>query len=160
MMGLMELSRLQLTEERSRSMRHHLRDLVNNAGLSGAAILMDSGAVIAHASQREWNHLDELGALAVGTFYSAREISKRLGENHFSGLHYEGAHSHFFLWPLRGDFILLCTFGQETKLASVRSCCQRHSQVLNTELRTASHESQETAALPADGMGLSAAARW
>ena len=87
-----------------------------------AAIVQDSGFVVADEGEASYHDLGETGALATGTFFAARALARRLGEGAFAGLHYEGADRHFLLAPLGDDCLLLVVFTDQTRPAIVRAC--------------------------------------
>jgi predicted regulator of Ras-like GTPase activity (Roadblock/LC7/MglB family) len=116
---------LNLTSEGSRDLRAALEELCRESDAHYAAIVQDSGFVVADEGEASYHDLGETGALATGTFFAARALARRLGEDAFTGLQYDGADRHFLLAPVGEDCLLLVVFTDRTRPAIVRACVRR-----------------------------------
>lgn len=92
-----------------------------NADVAYAALLEESGMVFADAGDESLRDHGETAALAVGAYHATQEVARRLGEPAFEGLCHEGKSRHFYISPVDGRFMLFSVFGNETRLALVRS---------------------------------------
>jgi predicted regulator of Ras-like GTPase activity (Roadblock/LC7/MglB family) len=116
---------LNLTADCSRNLRSSLARLCHESDARYAAIVQDSGFVVADEGEASYHDLGETGALATGTFFAARALARRLGEANFAGLHYEGSDRHFLLAPIGDDCLLLVVFTDQTRPAIVRACVRK-----------------------------------
>jgi predicted regulator of Ras-like GTPase activity (Roadblock/LC7/MglB family) len=116
---------LNVSAEHSRDLRSLLAHLCHESDARYAAIVQDSGFVVADEGEASYHDLGETGALATGTFFAARALARRLGEANFAGLHYEGADRHFLLAPVGDDCLLLVVFADQTRPAIVRACVRQ-----------------------------------
>jgi hypothetical protein len=116
---------LNLTREGSRTLRATLGELCRESDAHYAAVVQDSGFVVADEGDASYHDLGETGALATGTFFAARALARRLGESAFAGLQYDGADRHFLLAPVADDCLLLVVFTGRTRPAIVRACARR-----------------------------------
>jgi predicted regulator of Ras-like GTPase activity (Roadblock/LC7/MglB family) len=90
-----------------------------------AAVIEESGLVLAQAGDATLQDQGETAALAAGAYHAVRETARRLGEPSFEGLSHQGVHRHFHLSPVDTRFLLLSVFGNDTRLALVRACAVR-----------------------------------
>lgn len=90
-----------------------------------AAVIEESGGVLAQAGEAALQDHGETAALAAGAYHAVRETARRLGEPSFEGLSHQGLHRHFHLSPVDERFLLLSVFGNDTRLALVRACALR-----------------------------------
>ena len=90
-----------------------------------AAVIDESGGVLAQTGEAALQDQGETAALAAGAYHAVRETARRLGEPSFEGLSHQGLHRHFHLGPVDDRFLLLSVFGNDTRLALVRACAQR-----------------------------------
>ena len=125
-----------LSSARSRRLRQALDHLRTEADLRHVSLIHDSGMVLCESGDGSCKDQGELGALATGAFFAARELARRVGDSDFSGLHYDGRNRHFFVASLSGDAFLFCVFANETKIAIVRACVARAANALAIDLVT------------------------
>lgn len=131
----MSVPALSLSSEASRALREGLDDFCAEADLRYAAVLQDAGMVLAECGDAACRDQGETGAIATGAFFASQALAQRLGEGDFSGLHYEGRQRHFFIASVTTETLVLCVFGNETKIAIVRACARRHLPRLAAALR-------------------------
>ena len=113
---------LTLTPETIRPLLAALESLNNEAEARRVALLHESGLVLAETGEDAHQDHGESGALAAGTFFAACHLARRLGEESFSGLHYQGASRDFLLTAAGPEALLLVVFDQRTRPAIVRAC--------------------------------------
>ncbi len=124
----------ELSTDSARAIRGLLIRLGKESEARYTALLQDSGLVLCDAGDAAYRDAGETGALASGTFFAAQQLARRLQENDFTGLHYEGADRHFLLAPAGADTLLFVVFGPETRPAIVRACVRKILPDLVTEL--------------------------
>jgi len=74
------LSNLVLLADEVEAVRVVLSRLVDEAAADGALLLLRSGEIAVAQVEAGFGQLETLGALLVGSFASAREIARLLGE--------------------------------------------------------------------------------
>ena len=117
---------LTLTPETIRPLLAALESLNNEAEARRVALLHESGLVLAETGEDAHQDHGETGALAAGTFFAACHLARRLGEESFSGLHYQGASRDFLLTAAGPEALLLVVFDQRTRPAIVRACVGKY----------------------------------
>ncbi|MFN0127543.1 MAG: roadblock/LC7 domain-containing protein [Verrucomicrobiales bacterium] len=115
-----------LTAHSIRPILAALEALTQEAESRRSALLHDSGLVLAEYGEDAGQDQGESGALAAGAFFTARHLARRLGEESFAGLHYQGVHRDFFLTAVGSEALLLVVFDQRTKPAIIRACVHKY----------------------------------
>jgi predicted regulator of Ras-like GTPase activity (Roadblock/LC7/MglB family) len=117
---------LTLTAETVGPLLAALESLGAEAEARRVAVLHDSGLVLAESGEEAHRDRGESGALAAGVFFAARQLARRLGDEAFTGLHYEGASIDFLLADAGPETLLLVVFDDRTRPAIVRACVTKH----------------------------------
>jgi len=117
---------LTLTAETIRPLLAALESLAREAETRRVALLHESGLVLAETGEDAHQDHGESGALAAGAFFAACHLARRLGENSFAGLHYQGATRDFLLTAAGPESLLLVVFDQRTRPAIIRACIGKY----------------------------------
>ncbi len=115
-----------LTSETLRPILAALEALAQEAEARRVALLHESGIVLADCGEDARLDQGESGALAAGAFLTARHLARRLGEDSFAGLHYQGVHRDFLLTAVDPESLVLIVFDHRTKPAIVRACAHKY----------------------------------
>ena len=105
-----------------------LREMLRSSGARSVLLInRDDGSVLACEGFADALDRTSLGALAAGTFASAREIAHLIGEEEFSVLFHQGKRQHVHV-NLAGERGLLMTlFDDSTTVGLVRLCARKAS---------------------------------
>ena len=120
------IAHLTLTAETIRPLMAALESLASEAEARRVALLHESGLVLAETGEDAHQDHGESGALAAGAFFAARHLARRLGEEAFTGLHYQGASRDFLLAAAGPEALLLVVFDIRTRPAIVRACIGKY----------------------------------
>lgn len=97
-----------------------LQRLVDNCVGSCAFLLDRSGQMITSRGDGCEGNLVLLGALIGGSFASAREIARLLGEDQFQTLFQQGQKQHIMTSAVGSQWLLSVIFGRKTQMGLVR----------------------------------------
>jgi predicted regulator of Ras-like GTPase activity (Roadblock/LC7/MglB family) len=105
-----------------------LREMLRSSGARCVLLVnRDDGSVLASEGFVDTLDRTSLGALAAGSFASAREIANLVGEEEFSVLFHQGKQQHIHV-NLAGERGLLMTlFDDATTVGLVRLCAKKAS---------------------------------
>ena len=94
----------------------------------------DDGSLITCEGEQE--HLDtvSLGALAAGSFASAKEIARLVGEPEFTVLFHQGERQHILVNLVGVHGLLMALFDDRTTIGLVRLCAREAAAQLEARL--------------------------
>jgi len=123
---MIETTGLTISEAQLPDIEHALEEML--AGSKAASVLLinsDDGSLISARGLTEELDTTSLAALAAGTFASAREIARLVGEPEFTVLFHQGKRQHVHV-NLAGEHGLLMTlFSDDTTVGLVRLCARK-----------------------------------
>lgn len=97
-----------------------LQSLLDNSLATYALLLDQSGQIVAGRGEKSHSEAVLLGALIAGSFASAREIARLLGEERFQTLFQQGLRYHLLTTAIGGYWLLVVVFGKKTPVGLVR----------------------------------------
>lgn len=97
-----------------------LQRLLDNCLASCAVLLDRSGQLVTARGDGYRDSLVLLGALIAGSFASAREIARLLGEEQFQSLFQQGQRHHILTTAVDRQWLLAVVFGNKSELGMVR----------------------------------------
>jgi predicted regulator of Ras-like GTPase activity (Roadblock/LC7/MglB family) len=106
-------------------------------GSKAACVLLinpHDGSLIAARGPTEALDTTSLAALAAGTFASATEIARLVGEPEFTVLFHQGKQSHVHVSVAGQHALLMTLFGDETTVGLVRLCAKKTCLSIQTAL--------------------------
>jgi predicted regulator of Ras-like GTPase activity (Roadblock/LC7/MglB family) len=133
-----------------------LQGVLDNSLATCAFLLDRSGQVVAIRGDRHHGQVVLLGALIAGSFASAREIARLLGEEQFQTLFQQGRRQHLLTTAVSGYWLLVIVFGKKTPVGLVRVLSGQAATELTTILQGVNRSEPKSASLGA-GFGTSAA---
>jgi len=110
--------------------RVRLAQLVEEASLDAALLLLRSGEVAVSHSERKLSQADTLGALLAANFASAREIARILGETGFNSQFQQGQNRHVVTHAVGDGWLLSTVFAQQSQLGLVKVLAARAAEDL------------------------------
>lgn len=135
----------------------YLQTILDNSLATCAFLLDRSGQVVAIRGDRYRSEAVLLGALIAGSFASAREIARLLGEEQFETLFQQGKRQHLLTTAIGGYWLLVIVFGKKTQVGLVRVLSRQVASELSTILRDVSCRSESTTVSLGATFGSSAA---
>lgn len=112
-----------------------LQRLLDNC-LARCAVLLDrSGQLVTARGDGYRESLVVLGALVAGSFASAREIARLLGEEQFQSLFQQGQRQHILTTAVDRQWLLAVVFGNKSELGMVRLLSSQAASELQQILR-------------------------
>ena len=126
--------------------------------IAGCAMLLDhSGQIVAKRGDRFHSESVPLGALIAGSFASAREIARLLGEEQFQTLFQQGRRQHVLTIAVNRSWLLVVVFDKKTSVGLVRVLCGQAAQELSSILAEVCQQPELQRASLATGFGRLAA---
>lgn len=132
---MIETASLTITETQLSEIESALEEMLT--GSNAASVLLinsNDGSLITAKGLTEELDTTSLAALAAGTFASAREIARLVGELEFTVLFHQGKRHHVHVNQAGEHGLLMTLFTDDTTVGLVRLCarkaCPRVHQVL------------------------------
>ena len=125
-----------VTEEQSRQMTAVLTDLAAQAEAEAVFLGDSAGNIIACISLPGTETVQNIAALAAGSFSATRELARMIGETSFSSIYHKGEQSSIYMQTMAGTFLLLIIFGKGTAVGLVKLYVDKASQELEPILRS------------------------
>jgi len=112
-----------------------------------AVFLCDRGGnVIAQHSIEAYSNIENIGALAAGSFFATLELARLIGEPKFRCLNHQGEDTSIYMEGLSEDLLLIIVFGRESNVGLVKLYAKHVGRELakfSMNVDTASGEHQE-----------------
>jgi predicted regulator of Ras-like GTPase activity (Roadblock/LC7/MglB family) len=109
-----------LSVEKSTEIEAVLLDLLVRAE-AGAVFLCDRGGnILVQNTTEEYQHEENIAALAAGSFFATRELARLIGEPVFQYIFHRGERTSIFMQQSAGDTLLLVVFGKESNPGLVK----------------------------------------
>ncbi len=123
---MIEITGLKITQTGLAELEEALGEMLEGSKASSVLLInCDDGSLIAARGLTEELDTTSLAALAAGTFASAREIARLVGEPEFTVLFHQGKRQHVHV-NLAGQHGLLMTlFNDDTTVGLVRLCARK-----------------------------------
>ena len=136
-----------VTEEQSKLLTTVLSDIAVQTEANAVFLSDYGGNIIAHISPAGDETIQNIAALAAGSFSATRELAGMIGEPTFSSVFHKGEHSSIFIQSIARSFLMLVIFGKETTIGLVKLYVEKACQELDPLLRKM--QDQGVAAQPA-----------
>lgn len=112
-----------ITEERDRIIGQLLQDLLVKAE-SEAVFLCDRGGYILNQTAvRDYDHHDNIAALAAGSFFATREIARLVGEPEFQSVLHQGDNKGIYMQNVN-DLLIVVVYGPESNAGLTKLCAE------------------------------------
>jgi predicted regulator of Ras-like GTPase activity (Roadblock/LC7/MglB family) len=123
---MIETNGIKITQAGLVDLEETLAEMLSGSKASSVLLInSDDGSLIAARGLTEALDTTSLAALAAGTFASAREIARMVGEPEFTVLFHQGKRQHVHV-NLAGEHGLLMTlFNDDTTVGLVRLCARK-----------------------------------
>jgi len=136
-----------LTAEQCRAMENQLSDLLVRSESEAVFLCNRGGYILAASAVEDYEHDDNIAALAAGSFYATREIASMVGEPEFRYVFHQGDKKSIFMQTTAMDLLLVVVFGESSNPGLVRLCADEMSAGLEEEFKAASDRKSLRAAL-------------
>jgi predicted regulator of Ras-like GTPase activity (Roadblock/LC7/MglB family) len=118
---------LSLSPEQSEFLESVLIGLLIQSEADAVFLCDRAGNIVAQHCSRPYEQMDNIAALASGSFYATRILAGLLGENEFRQVIHQGAGTSIFMQYMSSDLLILVVFGQRSnpglvKLYASESC--------------------------------------
>jgi len=123
---MIETASLTITETQLSEIESALEEML--AGSKAACVLLinsDDGSLIAAKGLTKELDTTSLAALAAGTFASAGEIARLVGEPEFTVLFHQGKRQHVHVNQAGEHGLLMTLFTDDTTVGLVRLCARK-----------------------------------
>jgi predicted regulator of Ras-like GTPase activity (Roadblock/LC7/MglB family) len=113
-----------LTEELNKSVSELLADLLVRAEAEAVFLCNKGGYILAESMVRDYEHNDNIAALAAGSFFATREIARLVGEPEFRCVFHHGERKGIFIHNTKSDLLLVLVFGRQSSPGLVKLCTE------------------------------------
>lgn len=129
-----------LTALQCEAMENQLSDLLVRSESEAVFLCNKGGYILAASAVEDYEHNDNIAALAAGSFYATREIARLVGEPEFRYVFHQGNKKSIFMQTTALDLLLVVVFGESSNPGLVRLCADEMSSGLEAEFKAASEE--------------------
>ena len=136
-----------LTAEQCRAMENQLSDLLVRSESEAVFLCNRGGYILAASAVEDYEHDDNIAALAAGSFYATREIASMVGEPEFRYVFHQGDKKSIFMQTTAMDLLLVVVFGESSNPGLVRLCADEMSSGLEEDFTAATDRKSLRAAL-------------
>jgi len=123
------MSGFAISEAQSKKLHSALHDLSVQAEAKSVFMSDRGGNIIAQTSQDQDGTIDNVAALAAGSFCATRELARMIGEPEFHSIFHQGERANIYIQSTVFDILILVLFGKETtpglvKLYTEKTCLE------------------------------------
>ncbi len=122
-----------LTETQFTALNSALESLISESEARGAA-LCDSGGNILSSSAGDERLMDNVAALAAGSFAATRELADIIGEPGFRSIFHRGQESGILIYALNEQHLVVVILGKNSFEGLVRLCLKKTANQLKAIL--------------------------
>lgn len=122
-----------LSKTQSDALIRIITSLQNEIEARGIALCDNAGNIISSA-QQENNIIDNIAALAVGSFAATRELAEIIGEPGFRSISHRGKNSGILIFELNEQYLVVVILGKNSFEGLVRLCLKKTAHQLKTIL--------------------------
>ncbi len=108
-----------LSQQEGLRLRSILEMMVETTSVECAVLLSRGGTVLCSAGQTN-GRVIELAALAAGTYASAEELLRQVGEVDFSAVSHDGVRTHVYVGRVGTECLLLSLYDYEASAQMVK----------------------------------------
>lgn len=109
-----------LTERTSRAITALLQQLLEKVEAEAVFLCDRGGNVICEYSLAAYAHMDNIGALAAGSFFATLELARLVGEPQFRCMNHQGEKTSIYMEGLTDDLLLVIVFGRDSNVGLVK----------------------------------------
>lgn len=109
-----------LTEKASREITALLQQLLEKVEAQAVFLCDRGGNVICEHSVAAYAHMDNIGALAAGSFFATLELARLVGEPQFRCMNHQGERTSIYMEGLSNDLLLVIVFGRDSNVGLVK----------------------------------------
>jgi len=109
-----------LTEETSRAIHKILDTLLEKVEAEAVFLCDGGGNILAENSIEAYGNIENIGALAAGSFFATLELAKLVGEPKFRSMNQQGENSSIYMEGLTEDLLLVIIFGPDSNVGLVK----------------------------------------
>lgn len=111
----------QLSVQQSQKVEKLLQSLIEKAEAKSIFLTDRGGNILVWSTiEQNYNHEDNIAALAAGSFFATRELAKLIGEPEFKCVFHQGAGRSVFMQSTTTDLLLLVVFGDDSNPGLVK----------------------------------------
>lgn len=143
-----------LTVELSRRIEDSLSDMLIRSEAEAVFLCNKGGYILAESSMEDYEHNDNIAALAAGSFYATREIARLVGEPEFRHVLHRGDHKSIFMQSTGSDFLAVVVFSEQSNPGLVKLCADEMCASLDSVLADAVNSDSVQDALQAAGIAI------
>ena len=123
---MIETANLTITERQLSEIESALEEMLTGSKATSVLLInSDDGSLIAAKGLTEELDTTSLAALAAGTFASAGEIARLVGEPEFTVLFHQGKRQHVHVNQAGEHGLLMTLFTDDTTIGLVRLCARK-----------------------------------
>ena len=120
-----------LSADLSREMDEILSDLLVRSEAESVFLCNRGGYILAQAAIREYEHRENIAALAAGSFFATREIAALVGEPEFHCVFHQGDNKGLFMLNTGMDMLLVVVFGRQSNPGLVKLCTEETARAVD-----------------------------
>lgn len=109
-----------LTEQASREITALLEQLLEKVEAQAVFLCDRGGNIICEYSIATYANVDNIGALAAGSFFATLELARLVGEPQFRCMNHQGEKTSIYMEGLTEDLLLVIVFGRESNVGLVK----------------------------------------
>ena len=139
------MSTAALSQQQSESLGRILSGLNKECEANAVVVADIGGNILAQDTHLEERVIETVAALAGGSFSATRELAHVIGEPGFKAIFHRGRKSGILIQALRGDFLILVLFGENSIEGLVRLCLKKVTPQIETILDETEGQTAESA---------------
>jgi predicted regulator of Ras-like GTPase activity (Roadblock/LC7/MglB family) len=109
-----------LTEEASRAINAILETLLDKVEAEAVFLCDRGGNIVAEYSMAAYPNIENIGALAAGSFFATLELARLVGEPQFRCMNHQGEKTSMYMEGLNEDLLLVIVFGKDSNIGLVK----------------------------------------
>lgn len=125
-----------LNKEQSKEIEALLLDLLVRAEAEAVFLCDRGGNIITQNTTEQYQHEENIAALAAGSFYATRELARLIGEPVFRYIFHRGDKTSIYMQNTIKDMLLLVVFGRQSNPGLVKlyadDCCRSFETISNS----------------------------
>ncbi len=143
-----------LTQELSRRVEDVLSDMLIRSEAEAVFLCNKGGYILAESVMEDYEHNDNIAALAAGSFFATREIARLVGEPEFRHVLHRGDSKSIFMQSSGADFLTVVVFGEQSNPGLVKLCADELCVSLDAIMAEAADADSVQDALQAAGIAV------